>query len=131
MIGHARTCHAPLQVTALIAKVALKAVCGLDLDASEYLNALKAGIGEEVADRAFDQEDLRRMTLGEEVGMDMQRASKASYKALKAFMEKEEGRKKPARRGNGYVDFRDSMECVPDREKGMVWVSKKNAKSWI
>ncbi|CAM9589677.1 unnamed protein product, partial [Ectocarpus fasciculatus] len=87
---------------------------GLDLEVSDFLNALKEGLGEEVADRALDEEALRRVVMGEEVaGTDMQGASTASYEALKTFMIKEQKRrKKHAKPGDGYVDFTDEMDRV-------------------
>ncbi|CAN0430842.1 unnamed protein product [Pylaiella littoralis] len=122
-----------VQVTALIAKVALKAVCGLDLEVSDFLNAVKGGIGEAVADRVLDEEALRRVVLGDEApSTDIQGASKASYEALQKFMMVEEERsKKHARPGDGYVDFRKEMERVGDGEGGEVWVSNGNVQRWL
>eukprot|EP00903_Cladosiphon_okamuranus_P013762 g12810.t1 len=111
-----------VQVTAMIAKVALKTVSGLDLPVSEFLNALKEEIGGEVADRALDEDALRRVILGEEhASPDMRGKSKKSYAALVNFMEK-----------GGYDDFKNEMRLVPDGqgERGMVWVSKGNAHRW-
>lgn len=117
-------------MTAIIAKVALKAASGLDLPASEYLNAVKTGIGEQLADRcALDNEALHRVVLGEEdAGAGMQGLSRDSYAALKKFMDKEQRRKKkPEER---YVDFRHSMSQEGDGRGGMVWVSTRNVQTW-
>lgn len=107
-----------LQVTAVIAKVALKAVSGLELPVSEFFNALIEGIGEEVADHALDEDDLRRVVLGEDATPKMQGTSKASYKALIEFMEK-----------GDYDDFKKEMQFVPDTRghRGGVWASNANA----
>lgn len=120
-------------MTAVIAKVALKAVSGLDLEVSDFLNAVKEGIGEEVADCALDEEALRRVVLGEDVaGADIQGASKASYETLKTFMGQElKRRKKHATPGDGYVDFTNEMKLVPDGKGGMVWVSNGNVQRWL
>lgn len=109
-------------MTAVIAKVALKTASGLDLPVSDFLNALKEGIGEEVADRALDDDALRRVVLGEEdASPGMQATSKASYAALVKFMEK-----------GGYDDFKNEMRLVTDGkgEGGMVWVSNGNVDRW-
>lgn len=114
-----------------MAKVALKAVSGLDMDVSPFLNAVKGGIGEAVADRVWDEEVLRQVVLGKEVAStSMQVASKESYEALKTFMDEEERRNKDARPGGAYVDFRNEMKPVADEKGGMVWVSNGNAQSW-
>lgn len=114
----------------MIAKVALNAASGLNLEISEYLDALNQSICDEVADRAFNVERLREAMLkGEPADADMQGASTESYEALKAFMDKEKKRNKHATPGAGYVDFTNEMEFVPD-EKGGVWVSKGNAQHW-
>eukprot|EP00752_Nemacystus_decipiens_P016938 g15166.t1 len=111
-----------VQVTAVIAKVALKTVSGLDLPVSDFLNAVKEEFGVEVADRALDEDALRRVVLGEEdASSRMRGTSKASYAALVEFMEK-----------SGYDDFKKGMRLIPDgKGQGeMVWVSKGNAKRW-
>ncbi|CAM9188602.1 unnamed protein product [Pylaiella littoralis] len=122
-----------LQVTAVVAKVALKAVAGLDLEISDFLNAVKGGIGEEVADCVLDEEALRRVVLGDEVpSTDLQGASKASYEALQKLMAKEEKKRKDnARPGDGHVDFRKEMKRVGDGEGGMVWISNGNVQRWL
>lgn len=116
----------------MIAKVALKAVSGLDLEVSDFLNAFKEDMGEAVADR-LDEEDLHRVVLGQDVaGTEMQGTSKASYAALKKFMEKEEKeRKKHAKPGDDYVDFKNEMKRVADGKGGVVWVSNGNAQRWL
>lgn len=106
----------------MIAKVALKTVSGLDLPVSDFLNALKEGVGEEVADRAFDDDALRRVVMGVEgASPDMQCVSQASYAALTKFMER-----------GGYDDFKQEMRPVPDGKGagGMVWVSNGNVHRW-
>ncbi|CAN0134740.1 unnamed protein product [Ectocarpus sp. 4 AP-2014] len=112
-----------VQLTAVIAKVALRAVSGLDLEVSSFLNALKGEIGGEMADR-LDEDKLESVVRGEAVATeDMQVVSKASYEALKNFMEKGE-----------HVDFKNHMELVEkgkDGIEGMVWVSKKNRQRWL
>eukprot|EP00903_Cladosiphon_okamuranus_P009465 g9021.t2 len=110
-----------VQVTAVIAKVALKTVSGLDLPVSEFLNALKEGVVE-AADGGLDEDALHRVILGEEDASQlMQSASKASYAALGEFLEK-----------NDYDDFKTKMRPVPDGkgQGGMVWVSNENADRW-
>lgn len=123
----------PLQVTAVIAKVALKVVPGLDLEVSDFLNALTEGMCKVVAVSVLDEEALRRVVLGEEIAStDMQEASTASYEALKAFTQKEERRREEhARSGDGYVDFTNEMKRVADGKRGMVWVSNANVKRWL
>lgn len=125
------------QVTAVIAKLAFKAASGLDLNVSEYLNAFKAGIGEELADGALAEENVQRLVQGAETGGDTniegdtQRLTRDSYAALWEFMRKEElDRKKNAKDGDGYVDFRDEMTHEPDGNGGKVWVSNPNVPAW-
>lgn len=122
---HALYAPATLQVTAVIAKVALKTVSGLDLPASEFLNGLKEGIVEEVADHAFDEDALHRVhqvLLGEAADdSDISDESKASYAALSKFM-----------RDGEYRDFKDKMQQVDDGNGrgGLVWVSNGNVERW-
>lgn len=113
------------------AKVALKATAGLDVDISEFLQAVKEGAVEEVADRTLE-EALSRVVSGEEVaGADMQRDTRASYEALKKFMDKEElNRRKNAKEGDGYIDFREKMQRESDGKGGMVWVRIENVQKW-
>lgn len=113
---------AVFQVTAAIAKVALKTVSGMDLPVSEFLNALKGGIGEDLADRVLDEDTLDRVVLGKETAdSGMQDTSKSAYAALTKFMKE-----------NDYVDFKDEMQLVPDTvgHSGMVWVSNGNVQGW-
>lgn len=106
----------------MIAKVALKTVSGMDLPVSEFFNALKEGVGEEVADYLLDGDTLHRVALGQEgASPGMQAASKRSYDAITQFMIK-----------GGFADFDQTMERVPDGkgEGGMVWVSNRNRHRW-
>ncbi|CAM9496320.1 unnamed protein product [Ectocarpus sp. 8 AP-2014] len=121
-----------LQVAVVSAKVALKATVGLDVDISEFLQAVKEGAVEEVADRTLDEEALSRVVSGEEVaGADMQRDTRASFEALKKFMDKEElNRRKNAKEGDGYIDFREKMQRESDGKGGMVWVRIENVQKW-
>lgn len=124
-------------MTAVIAKLAFKAASGLDLDVSEYLNAFKAGIGEELADGALAEENLQRLVQSAQTGGatniegDTQRLTRDSYAALCEFMQKEElDRKKNAKDGDGYIDFRDRMTHEPDGNGGKFWVSNPNVTVW-
>ncbi|CAN0153198.1 unnamed protein product, partial [Ectocarpus sp. 12 AP-2014] len=105
-----------LQVAAVTAKVALKATSALDVDISDFLKTMKDGLVDELADRTLDEDALLRVVKGEEdIGADMQRVTQASYEALKKFMEKaERSRRKNAKDGDGYIDFRDRMTRVRD-----------------
>lgn len=115
------------------AKVALKATAGLDVDVSEFLQAVKEGAVEEVEDRILDEEALSRVVSGEEdAGADMQRDMGASYEALKKFMEKEKlSRLKNAKEGDGYIDFREKMQLESDGKGGRVWVRTENVQKWL
>lgn len=47
-------------------------------------------------------------------------------------MEQEERkRRKHARDGDGYVDFRKHMQRVTDGNGGMVWVRNENVQKWL
>lgn len=122
----------PPQVAVVTAKVALKAAAGLDVDISDFLQAVKDGLVEEVADRTFDEDALLRVVAGEEdAGDELQRETRASYEALKKFMDKEENkRRKNAKDGDGYIDFREKMRRVRDAKGGMVWVRTENVRKW-
>ncbi|CAM9752441.1 unnamed protein product [Ectocarpus sp. 6 AP-2014] len=122
-----------LQVAVVTAKVALKAMVGRNVDMSDFLKGVKDGLVDELADRILDEEALLRVASGEEnVGVDMQKDTRASYEALKKLMDKEQvGRLKNARDGDGYVDFRDKMKRVPDGRGGMVWVRNENVQRWL
>lgn len=117
----------------MTAKVALKATTGLDVDISDFLKDVKDGLADEIVDRTVDEEALFRVVSGEEdVDAGMQRDTKASYDALKKFMDKEElSRRKDARDDDGYVDFRDEMKRVPDGKGGTVWVRNRNLQKWL
>ncbi|CAN0303665.1 unnamed protein product [Ectocarpus sp. 6 AP-2014] len=121
-----------LQVAVVTAKVALKATAGLDVDVSEFLQAVKEGAVEEVADRTLDEEALSRVVSGEEeAGVDMQRDVRDSYEALKKFMEKEElNRRKNVKEGDGYIGFREKMQLERDGKGGRVWVRTENVQKW-
>ncbi|CAN0090156.1 unnamed protein product [Ectocarpus sp. 12 AP-2014] len=62
----------------------------------------------------------------------MQQDARASYEAVKKFMEKEElSRRKTVRRGDGCIDFRDEMTRVADGRGRMEWVRRKNVQKWL
>lgn len=113
----------------MTAKVALKATTGLDIEVSDFLNAVKDGLSEELVGRTLDEDTLLRVVSGvEDAGADMQRDTRASYEALKKFMDKEEMN---GREYDGYVDFRDMMQSVTDGNGGMVWVRNENVRKWL
>lgn len=114
------------------AKVALRATSGLDVDISDFLQEFKDGLVDEVVDRTLDEEALARVVSGEEdAGDDLQRDAKASYEALKKFMDKEErDRGRNAKDFDGYIDFRKKMERVSDGKGVMVWVRAENVQKW-
>ena len=116
----------------MTAKVALKATAGLDVDISEFLQAVKEGAVGEVADRTLDEEALSRVVSGEEdAGDDIQRDVRASYEALKKFMDKEKhDRRKNAREGDGYIAFTEKMQRESDGRGRMVWVRTENVQKW-
>ncbi|CAN0189484.1 unnamed protein product [Scytosiphon promiscuus] len=120
-----------LQVAVVTAKVALKATAGLDVDISDFLQAVKEGAVEEVEDRTLDEEALFRVVSGEEdAGVDMQRDMRDSYEALKKFMDKEKlNRRKNVKEGDGYIDFREKMQLERDGKGGRVWDGLKTFKS--
>ncbi|CAN0111719.1 unnamed protein product [Ectocarpus sp. 13 AM-2016] len=122
-----------LQVAAVTAKVALKATTGLDVNTSDFLRDMKDGLVDQLVDRTLDEDMLLRVLSGEEdVGADMQKDTRASYEALKKFMDKEQvDRLKNARDGDGYVDFRDKMKRVSDGRGGMVWIRNENVQRWL
>ncbi|CAB1115503.1 unnamed protein product [Ectocarpus sp. CCAP 1310/34] len=122
-----------LQVAVVTAKVALNATTGLNVDISDFLKDVKDGLVEELVDRTLDEDALLRAVLGEDsIGADMQRDTRASYEALKVFMENEERRRrKNARDGDGYIDFREEMKRVTNGRGGMVWVRNDNVQKWL
>ncbi|CAM9749420.1 unnamed protein product [Ectocarpus sp. 4 AP-2014] len=122
-----------LQVAVVTAKVALKATTGLDMGMPDFLKDVKNGLVEDVVDRTLNEDALLRVISGEEdVGEDMQQDTRASYEAVKKFMDKEElSRHKTARGDDGYIDFRDEMTRVNDGRGGMEWVRNKNIQKWL
>ncbi|CAM9618996.1 unnamed protein product [Ectocarpus fasciculatus] len=122
-----------LQVAVVTAKVALNATAGLNVNISEFLKDVKDGLADELVDRSLDEDALLRVVSGEEdVDADMQKDTRASYEALKKFMDKGQvDRLKNARDGDGYIDFRDAMKRVPDGKGGMVWVRNENVQRWL
>ncbi|CAM9860687.1 unnamed protein product [Ectocarpus sp. 12 AP-2014] len=123
-----------LQVAVVTAKVALKATTGLNVDISDFLKDVKDGLVEELlVDRTLDEEALLGAILGDDtIDADLQRDTRASYEALKKFMDKEQiERVKNARDGDCYIDFRDEMKRVPDGRGGMVWVRNENVQKWL
>ncbi|CAN0222086.1 unnamed protein product, partial [Ectocarpus fasciculatus] len=115
------------------AKVALNATTGLNVDISDFLKDVKDGLVEELVDRTLDEEALLRAVSGDDdIGADLQRDTRASYEAVKMFMDKEQiDRVKNARDGDGYIDFRDEMKRVTDGRGGMVWVRNENVQKWL
>eukprot|EP00903_Cladosiphon_okamuranus_P010532 g9962.t1 len=82
-----------LQVTAVTAKVALRAVAGVDVSgfSEGFLQEFKTGLAEELIDGTLDEDELLRVLSGdEEVGADMQQRTRTSYEAIKQFMTAEE-----------------------------------------
>ncbi|CAN0503435.1 unnamed protein product, partial [Ectocarpus sp. 12 AP-2014] len=105
-----------LQVAVVTAKVALNVTTGLSVDIWGFLKDVKGGLVEELVDRTLDEDALLRAVLGDDsIGADLQRDTRASYEALKVFMENEERRRrKNARDGDGYIESREEMKCVTD-----------------
>eukprot|EP00903_Cladosiphon_okamuranus_P019170 g17632.t1 len=131
--GWVKKASPALQVTLVTAKVALRAVAGVDApDLSGFLQEFQAGLVDELVDRSLDEDALLRVLSGDEVAGDhMQTQTLASYKAIEEFMEKEEAeRRKKARDGDGYIDFRDSMEQVYNEKGRLVWVRTDNVQKW-
>lgn len=113
------------------AKVAIKATSGLDVDLSDFLKDVNDGLVDELVDRTFDEDKLHRVVSDEEdVGADMQKQTRASYEALTEFMGKLE-RRKDARDGDGYADFREYMQRLSDGRGGGVWVRNENVQKWL
>lgn len=114
-------------------KVAAKVGAGLDLTGmSEYLSLLKAGIGEELANHALDEEALGRVVAGEDIGDGdaaerAQTLSRTAYESLEEFMKKQESRKT----ARGFVDFEEEMKEVDNGNHGTVWVSNGNVQKWL
>lgn len=68
----------------MTAKVALKAAGGLDVDVSDFLQAVKNGLVDEIVDGTLDEEALFRFVNGEEnASADMQGDASGSYEVLK------------------------------------------------
>lgn len=119
-------------MTAVVVKAAFKSAAGIDLEVlSEYLNAVKAGIGEQLAGSALSEEALRSVVLGDgSADADMGTRCRTSYEDLKTFLDNKE-REQTARPKTGYVDFRREMQQVDDGHSGLVWVSNDNAQLWL
>ncbi|CAB1115805.1 unnamed protein product [Ectocarpus sp. CCAP 1310/34] len=103
------------------------------MDMSDFLKDVKDGLVEELVDRTLNEDALLRVISGEEdIGADMQQDTRASFEAVKKFMDKEElSRRKTARGDDGYIDFRDEMTRVTDGKGGMEWVRNKNIQKWL
>lgn len=115
----------------MTAKVALKATSGLDVDLSNFLKDVQDGFVDELVDQTLDEDTLLRVVSGEEdAGFNMRKETRASYEALRGFMGKLE-RRKDARDGDGYVDFRDNMQRLSDGRGGEVWVRNENVQRWL
>lgn len=99
---------------------------------SDFLHDVKAGLVEELGDRTLDEDVLSRVASGDEDAQpDMQRVTRASYEAIKVFMEKEEAKRRKNPSGDdGYIDFRSTMERVNDEKGGLVWVRNENVQEW-
>ncbi|CAN0531887.1 unnamed protein product [Ectocarpus sp. 8 AP-2014] len=122
-----------LQVTVVTAKVALNAVTGLNVGVSGFLKDVQDGLVDEIVDRTFDEDALLRAVSGDgTIDTALQRDTRASYEALKVFMENEERRRrKNAKDGDGYIDFRDKMKLLPDGRGGEVWIRNENVQKWL
>lgn len=112
--------------------MAVKAGVGMDLNRlSDYLNLLKAGIGERVAEYALDEQALDRVMTGERVcDGDYEKIrdlSTSGYKELEKFMAIQETNASTT----GCVDFRSKMKAVDDGENGSVWVSNDKVDEWL
>ena len=119
----------------MTARVALRAGVGLDLEVSDFLQAINDGLVEELVDRTLDEEMLYRFVSGKDVAtadiQEMQENVWASYEKLKKFIhEMESKRGGYSRDGDGYVDFRKSMQHVADGKGGLVWVRNENVQKW-
>lgn len=113
-------------MTAVLAKVAIKATSGLDLPVSEFLNGTKSYLGEELADRMLDDDVVERALSGKwgRRGRGGKIIDKA-YEELKIFIEEHESKS-----SERYVHFDRVMELADDRDGEKIWVSKKNAQQW-
>ncbi|CAM9732608.1 unnamed protein product [Ectocarpus fasciculatus] len=122
-----------LQVAVVTARVALNAVAGLNVNVSGFLKDVKDELVDEIVDRTLEEDALLRFVSGDDaISTDLQRCTRASYEALKVFMENEERkRRKNARDGDGYIDFRDTMKRLPDGRGGEVWVRNENVRKWL
>lgn len=102
----------------------------MDVDTSGFLEAFKNGLVEEVADSILDERALFRVVSGEEdADTGMREHVRASYEALKKFMDKEtQSRLKSSDGGDVYVEIREKMERVSDGKGGMVWVRSENVR---
>lgn len=125
----------PPQVALVTAKVALKAGVGLELEVSDFLQAVADGLVEELVDRTLDEEMLARYVSGKDVAIadvqEMQQNVRDSYEKLKKFMKKIESKRGgDSRDGDGYVDFRKSMQHVANGKGGLVWVRNENVQKW-
>lgn len=121
-----------LKVSIVTAKVALRAVTGVDVSVlSDFMQEVKAELVEEPVERTLDEDALLRVASGGEgAAAEMQRDKRASYAAIAEFMTKEDARRrKKARTGDGYIDFRDSMERVHDGKGGLMWVHTDSVNS--
>ena len=118
----------------MTAKLALQTVAGVDVSGlPNFMKDVANGVSEELIDRALDEDALLRVLSGDEdAGAHMQRDTRASYEAVRVFMEKEGAKRgENARYGDGYVDFRDVMKQVDDGRGGLVWVRSENVQKWI
>ena len=113
-------------MTAVLAKVAIKATSGLDLPVSDFLNGSKSYLGEELADRMPDDNAVERVLTGKASrrGRGGKVIGKA-YEELKQFIEEHE-----SKYSEHYVHFDRVMQLVDDGDGGKIWVSNKNAQQW-
>lgn len=112
----------------MLAKVAVKTACGVDISVSDLLNLSKFYLGEELADHVLDDRVVERAFNGRAVPGDEGQVKTLvgeAYEELKKFME-EQKRKTT----DGYVHFDELMQLVDDGKSSKIWISNENVHLW-
>ncbi|CAM9757292.1 unnamed protein product [Ectocarpus sp. 6 AP-2014] len=79
------------QVALVTAKVAIRATSGMDVDLSDFLKDVKDGLVDKLVDRILGEDTLLKVvSCQKDIDADMQKDTRASYQALKKFMDKEQ-----------------------------------------
>lgn len=114
-------------MTAVLAKVAIKAASGIDLPVSDFLNGAKSYLGDEMTDRVLDEGSIERALDRRTVPVEgkVKTLVGEAYEELKKFIRGYE-----CKNIEGSIRFDELMQLVDDGKGGQVWVSNENVELW-